>query len=127
MIVLGSPELAKLSTRQDTILKVEEALLIQERGNFLLPERMHVHKDSDTLLLMPCFGRDYFITKLVSVYPGNINLSKPAVYGTLILNDNKTGEPLALMNASQVTSARTGALGAVAAKYWWLRTKSDLE
>jgi ornithine cyclodeaminase/alanine dehydrogenase-like protein (mu-crystallin family) len=117
MIVLNSASVLSLLSRREIIEKVRQALILQESGEYLMPERMHVHSADNTLLLMPCFISDYFSTKLVSVYPANRQIGKPAIYGTLILNDNKTGEPLALMNAAEVTAARTGALGALGARY----------
>ena len=117
MIVLNSEIITSLISRSEIVDMVEQALIVQENGDFLMPERMHVHSGSNTLLLMPCFSQKHFAIKLVSVYPENKNVGKPAIYGILILNDNATGEPLALMNASDVTSARTGALGALGAKY----------
>jgi len=41
----------------------------------------------------------------------------PALTGVVVLNDLKTGIPIAIVNAAPITALRTGAAGAVAAKY----------
>jgi alanine dehydrogenase len=51
--------------------------------------------------------------------PSKHNL--PYVMATMILNDPSTGIPLAIMDATYITNMRTGATGAVAAKYLALK------
>ena len=66
---------------------------------------------------MPCFGSDYFSTKLVSVFPKNLLIKEPMIYGSVILNDGQTGKPLAVMDGSKLTAMRTAAVGAVGVKH----------
>jgi alanine dehydrogenase len=56
-------------------------------------------------------------TKIVTVYPKNIQRNLPNVASVIILNDVKTGMPLAFMDGTAITTFRTGAAGGVAAKY----------
>lgn len=58
-----------------------------------------------------------FGLKLVSWFGDNVQLGLPALCGTVLLFDHCTGVPLALLNASGITGMRTGAAGAVGAKY----------
>ena len=81
---------------------------------FHMPDRMHVPHKDNTLLLMPCFSGDYFATKLVSVFPGAAASGLPVVNGILVLADNLTGAPLAIMDGAALTARRTGAVGGVA-------------
>jgi ornithine cyclodeaminase len=78
---------------------------------------MHVEYNENLLLLMPCFADKLFSTKLVSVFPGNKDLGKPVIYGSVVLNDGITGDPLALLNGSKLTALRTGAVGALGLAY----------
>lgn len=110
-------DIKQMINRKEIISIIENSFRIYESGNFKMPDRMHVHEGDNTLLLMPCFSGDYFSTKLVSVFPGNREINKPAIYGNVILNCGKTGEPLAIFDGATVTSARTGAVGAVGVKY----------
>ena len=66
---------------------------------------------------MPSIGKDYFATKLVSFFPLNKVIKKPSIYGTVILNDRKTGEPLAVINGSKLTAMRTAAVAAIGVRF----------
>ena len=78
---------------------------------YIMPDRVHVKDNENTLLLMPCFSGKYFATKLVSVFPGAARKGLPAVNGVMALNDNETGQPLAVMDGAALTAERTGAVG----------------
>ncbi len=84
---------------------------------FHMPDRMHVPQAENTLLLMPCFSGDYFATKLVSVFPGAAASGLPVVNGIVVLADNHTGAPLAIMDGAALTAQRTGAVGGLAVAY----------
>lgn len=58
-----------------------------------------------------------FGLKVVSWFSDNSSRGLPVLNGTLLLMDNTTGEPLALLNAAGITGMRTGAAGAVGVKY----------
>jgi alanine dehydrogenase len=63
-------------------------------------------------------SRSYFAAKTNANFPENPNrFGLPAIRGTVVLADAETGEPLALMDSASVTSLRTGAATAVAAKH----------
>ena len=117
MLVLSSEDILNLADHAEIIAAVERAFIMAEGENYHQPDRIHIEHEGKVLLLMPCFTEDYFITKLVSVVPENVQKGQPSLYGTLILNDGKTGQPLALMDAGTVTAIRTGAIGAVGARY----------
>ena len=55
--------------------------------------------------------------KLVSWFGGNQARNLPQLVGTTLLFDAATGLPLALLNADALTGLRTGAAGAIGAKY----------
>jgi ornithine cyclodeaminase len=65
---------------------------------------------------MPCFTEEKFGTKLVSLFPDNSKAGIPVTKGLMILNDGKTGEPLALMNGATITALRTSAIGSLSIK-----------
>jgi len=117
MLILNESDIIKAVDFNELLKSVEDAFLIQEKGNYNMPDRTHIDHKGNVLLLMPCFTDDFFSTKLVSVFPANKNLGKPAIYGSVVLNDGKTGEPLAIMNGSKLTALRTGAVGAMGLLY----------
>ncbi len=62
-------------------------------------------------------GADIFGLKLVSWYGENKDKGLPLLIGTTMIFDAKTGVPLAILNADHITGMRTGAAGAIGAKY----------
>ena len=98
MIILNKDDILYSVTIDELLKAVEEAFIIQENGNYLMPDRLHIDFNGNVLLLMPAFTDDYFSTKLVSVFPGNREKNMPAIYGSLLLNDSTTGKPLALFD-----------------------------
>jgi ornithine cyclodeaminase/alanine dehydrogenase-like protein (mu-crystallin family) len=74
-----------------------------------------------TLLLMPAWSREvtdgHIGVKIVTVTPDNGALSLPAVMGSYILMDGKTGAPQALIDGSRLTLWRTSCASALAARY----------
>lgn len=55
--------------------------------------------------------------KWVSSFTTNFEYDIPTVMGLIVLNDVKTGQPLAVMDCRWITAMRTGAASAVAAKF----------
>jgi len=105
---------------------VERALVNQTAGTVERPHRPHYPigegLESDdplgTGLVMPAYvhGDPYFATKLASVYPGNDERGLPSLHAQLVLGDAATGQPLAFMNATRLTNARTACIGGLAAR-----------
>lgn len=62
-------------------------------------------------------GADIFGLKLVSWYGENKDKGLPLLIGTTMIFDMSTGAPTAILNADYITGMRTGAAGAIGAKY----------
>jgi ornithine cyclodeaminase/alanine dehydrogenase len=54
--------------------------------------------------------------KWVSGFPGNRDKQLPYIMGTLIVNDDETGAPLAIMEASWITAMRTATVSGLVAQ-----------
>lgn len=54
--------------------------------------------------------------KLVSFFANNSNVDLPALHGTILLVDDQTGQPKALLEGTHLTGLRTGAAAALGAK-----------
>lgn len=117
MIVIPEHDVLHCVTYADVIKAIEESFFVYEKKEFTMPHRMHIDHGKNTLLIMPCFGKDYFGTKLVTVYPDNVGTNTPVVNGVVVLNNSHNGEPLALINGRILTAMRTGAVGAVSVKH----------
>lgn len=116
---LDAEQLCRLLPWTDLI----EALRDGFRAHYTVPQRHHhtvsVPDAADaTLLLMPAWhsGR-YLGVKTVTVFPDNSARGLPAVHGTYQLCDGATGEPLALMDGSELTPRRTAAASALASGF----------
>lgn len=117
MIQVDSDTIARATAIGDWITAMEDAFRDTAGGKIDVPKRIQINHGENTLVLMPCFGQDYFCTKLVSEHPGNLKKKKPVITGTVILNDGETGEPLAALDGSKLTAMRTAAVGTVGIKY----------
>nr|NQU93042.1 ornithine cyclodeaminase family protein [Bacteroidota bacterium] len=117
MRVLNKSQILRAAVLKDLADAIVKAYQMYENGEAVVPTRMHADFDGNTLLLMPAYNKRYFATKLVSVYPDNPSKGHAAIYGSVILNNGETGEPLALLDGSTLTALRTGAVGGVGIRY----------
>jgi len=98
-------------------MAVEKAMIMAEKKEFYMPQRIHLDYNGNTLLLMPCFTPESMATKLLSIFQGNREKKKMVMNGVVVLNDAETGEPIALLNGARLTAVRTGAVGSVGVRY----------
>ena len=78
----------------------------------------HVHRVGEgTVLIMPAWHGPYMGIKTVNIFPGNAAVGLPGLFSTYILYSAATGEPLAQMDGNEITSRRTAASSALAARY----------
>ena len=61
--------------------------------------------------------RPYFAAKTNANFPNNPAQGLPTIQGVIVLADAEVGTPLALLDSMEITTLRTGAATAVAAKY----------
>ncbi|MGE5677242.1 MAG: ornithine cyclodeaminase family protein, partial [Pseudomonadota bacterium] len=106
---------------KEIIPLMEKVFTDYTSGRTITPLRtkISVEQHGGDILFMPAYipeGSGLGV-KVVSVFPGNSELNRQTIYSMLILNDDKTGEPIALMDAERLTALRTGAVSGVAAKY----------
>jgi hypothetical protein len=107
-----------------TMKEIIDALLVAFRehgeGKVEMPPKPGVHTRPDAFIhAMPAYipALQSVGMKWVSGYPENFKRGLPYITGLMILNDDDTGIPLAVMDCTWITGMRTGAATAVAAKY----------
>jgi alanine dehydrogenase len=87
------------------------------RGEWSMPAKIYLdsppHGD---FRAMPALGDGLALLKWVTSFPGNSAKGLPVVRGEVLLSDATTGEELAVIECSSVTSLRTGAAAAVSAQ-----------
>lgn len=104
----------------ETIMAMESAFRDLAYGQAIMAPRTSISlPDNGWIGLMPAYlkGINSFSTKSVSIYPNNPSIHLPTTSAIIILNDPATGQVLAIMDGTLITSYRTGALGGLAAKY----------
>lgn len=78
---------------------------------------MHRPDGEATMLLMPAWEpAGYIGMKMVNVFPQNASAGLPAISGLYILCEGEHGTPLACIDGSALTSRRTAAASALAAR-----------
>ena len=120
MLWLTEEEVRSLLTMDEAIIAVEKAFYDHGMGQTQMPPKSYLYftrYDGD-LRTMPAYleGQDLAGVKIVNVHTRNQEIGLPTVMALLVLNSSKTGAPLAIMGATYLTSMRTGAAGAVAAR-----------
>ncbi len=93
------------------------------RSGAEVPLRQHLTIPTHTehpgnLLIMPAWQTGKHLgVKLVTVFPDNAKQSIPAVIGSYLLMDARTGKPKALIDGSALTVRRTACASALASSY----------
>lgn len=107
-------------TMREIIEALEVAFHEHGSGHVEMPPKPGVHSRPDAFIhAMPAYipALRAIGVKWVSGYPENQQKGLPYITGLLILNDDDTGLPLAVMDCTWITGMRTGAATALAAKY----------
>ncbi len=121
MLLLSRADVRNLLTMHEALNAAQDAFLQLAAGNVQMPLRvtMPVERHNGLHLSMPASvdgERAALAVKLITVYPDNPIAGLPAIQGTLLLHDPRTGRPLALMDAEQLTAMRTGAASGLATR-----------
>src|SRR5438874_239927 len=87
------------------------------RGQWAMPAKVYLDSPPyGDFRAMPARGDGLALLKWVTSFPGNSAKGLPVVRGEVLLSDAETGEELAVIECSSVTSLRTGAAAAVSAQ-----------
>jgi ornithine cyclodeaminase/alanine dehydrogenase len=107
-------------TMQEIIDTLEVAFREHGEGHAEMPPKPGVHSRPDAFIhAMPAYipALHAIGMKWVSGYPANQQRGLPYISGLIILNDDDTGLPLAVMDCTWITGMRTGAATALAARH----------
>jgi alanine dehydrogenase len=115
-VISGEAVFAAIGPRT-AIERTQEAFERFGRGEWEMPAKVYLdsppHGD---FRAMPARGAGLALLKWVTSFPGNRARGLPVVRGEVLLSDAQTGEELAVIECSSVTSLRTGAAAAVSAQ-----------
>jgi alanine dehydrogenase len=109
-------------TDQEIIAAVEAGLLAQGKGEATIEPRMHLVPEKDYpghFNVLRGYIRPLGLAgvKVVGDYYRNYEVGLPSELAVLNLFDPKTGAPVAIIDASDITDMRTGAVTAIGARH----------
>ncbi|RZL95617.1 MAG: ornithine cyclodeaminase family protein [Variovorax sp.] len=109
-------------TDAEIVAAVEEGLLAQGRGETTIEPRMHLVPEKDYpghFNVLRGYIRPLGVAgvKVVGDFYRNYEQGLPSELALLNLFDPKTGVPVAIIDASDITDMRTGAITAIGAKH----------
>lgn len=120
-LLLTRADIRQVVTTQDAVRAVEEAFRAYGEGRVNMPPKSYLQLAKGDFRAMfgeiELSGGRVCGLKWVNVHPGNPSRGLPTVMAKIILNDPETGLELADLEGTLITDMRTGAAGAVAARY----------
>jgi alanine dehydrogenase len=121
LIFLTSLNVKTLLSLEECIGAVENAFRLQGEKKAVAPGVLGVHANGGGFHIKAGvleLGRSYFAAKVNGNFPENyVRFGLPTIQGIIVLCDATNGSPLAIMDSREITSLRTAAATAVAAKY----------
>lgn len=132
ILYLSGHDVTQLAlTADDVIAAVESALRAQGRGEVVLEPRVHLVPDAAfnghfNVLRAYIAPLGVAGVKVVGDYVDNYRRGLPSEFALLTLYEPRTGVPLAIIDATEITERRTGAVTAIGAKHLARRGSSVL-
>ena len=119
-LLLTRKDVSELLTLNDCVEAVEQAFRLHGEGRAPAPGVLGMHAQGGGFHIktgiLP-LRRNYFVAKANANFPGNPARGLPTIQGIILLFDADDGQVLAAMDSMEITTLRTGAATAVAAKY----------
>lgn len=120
--LLSGADVAHVLTMADTIDILDKAFADLASDNAVMPQRTPITTPDHggLALFMPAYlkGMGALGAKIVTVYKNNpAKFDLATVLGTIILLDEQTGAPIALMDGGFLTAMRTGGVAGLSTKY----------
>lgn len=120
MLVLGRTDVEELLDLDELIEALAAAMADLSAGRASVPDRVaSVVQPSDGLLAaMPGYtpSAGVLASKLVTLFPRNAGTELPTHQAVIVAFDEENGRPIALLDGTAVTAARTGAASALATR-----------
>ena len=121
VMFLTSADIRALLTPDDCIAAVERIFRMYGEGEASAPGVLSLHADGGAFHIkagLLNLDRSYFAAKINGNFPENdTRYGLPTIQGVISLHDASNGSVLALADSREITSLRTAAATAVAAKY----------
>jgi len=119
-LIITKNDIAEILTPSAAIAAVQKAFKAHGMKQAYMPEKSYLRFKKGGLSAMPAYihgqGLDIAGIKSANRHPENAKHNLPPVMGIITLIDPKNGFPLAILDCVHITSIRTGATGALAAR-----------
>lgn len=116
-LILTRAELQAVLTPEDCLTAVEEAFRALGEGRAAPPRSLGLHAAAGTFHIKAAMA-DVFAAKINANFPENPRRhALPTIQGVIVVMDMERGTPLAILDSALITTLRTGAATAIAAKY----------
>lgn len=105
----------------DQVDLAEQTYSAMAAGKAELPPKPGVHpRENSFIHAMPAYlsDSDVAAVKWVGGFPANKELGIPYISGVIVVNDGETGFPIGIMDAAEITAARTAAASGVCVRRW---------
>lgn len=121
LLYLSRADVERVALSMPTIIGLLEAAFREKGyGRVEMPPKPGIHTRPDAFIhAMPAYipALSAAGVKWVSGYPDNPAKGLPYISGLIVLNDDETGLPNAVMDCTWITAYRTGAVTALSARY----------
>jgi|YNPNPStandDraft_1061719.scaffolds.fasta_scaffold00044_20 ornithine cyclodeaminase/alanine dehydrogenase-like protein (mu-crystallin family) len=121
MLYLSKQDIQHLGvTMAQIISAVSDALKLKSEGKVQMPPKSAIRPVADSFVhAMPVYvdGSEICGVKWISGYRSNIEKNLAYINGLLILSNASNGLPIAVMDGTEITALRTGAMVGIAAKH----------
>src|SRR5262245_60786110 len=119
-LVLTRSDVLQTLTPEDCMVAVENAFRMYAEGKTLVTGVLGIPSTGGGFHIKAAGlkeNQNFFVTKINANFPGNPSHGLPTIQGLVALFDSLNGRPLAVLDSMEITSLRTAAATAVAAKY----------
>ena len=117
-LILNRSDVKALVTLDEIVTAVKDAFIQKSEGKVQMPAKnfLFFKNYQGDLRSMPSYleGSDVAAVKIVNSHPENRLKGLPTVMGVTVLVSPETGAPLCIMDATLLTSLRTGATSSIA-------------
>lgn len=128
-VTIGRRELASLMDLDAYYAAIEAAFRAHAEGRAIVPMPLHIPVEEGGFHAKGAFlalDHAYVAVKVNSNFPGNPKRGLPTIQGAVLLYDARDGRLLAILDSIEITSKRTAAASAVAARYLARRDSSTI-
>ena len=122
MRIFSLDEIKSVLAKINLVQEIEKGFAAYSKGDVIVPPVGELHFDSPPGDVHIKYGYikndEVYVIKIASGFFHNTNLGLPNGHGMMLVYDQKTGEPKAILNdESFLTDVRTAVAGAISAKY----------